>query len=453
MSRVLIAGTGSGCGKTTVTLALLSALKRRGVPVCSFKCGPDYIDPMFHKRVLGLPAFNLDPFFLDKNGLRSLLSAGTADSKTAVIEGVMGYYDGVSNTAEGSTYTVARSTETPVILVVSCKGVANSVGAVMSGFKNYVADSGIRGVIFNHLSAARYPDMVEVAKGAGLIPLGHIPACGEYRVGSRHLGLITAGELKNLNTLIERLGIQAEETLDIDAILKLASGAGELEANAADYSPIAPGTRIAVSRDEAFCFMYDENLLLLERLGCEIVYFSPLEDERLPPDIGGLWLCGGYPELYAQRLSRNKSMLFSIKNAVESGLPTIAECGGFMYLHELLTDSDGKTHVLAGVIRGEVFPTDTLVRFGYVTLTAKSDNLLCRRGGSFRAHEFHYWDSSACGEGFRAKKAAKNMEWDCAYSSGTLYAGFPHLYLYAAPETGVSFVKKAREFQNIGLKK
>jgi len=238
MARILIAGTGSGCGKTTVTLALLSALKRRGTSVCSFKCGPDYIDPMFHKRVLGLPAFNLDPFFLDGNGLRRLLSEGAKDSSLSVIEGVMGYYDGVANTTEGSSFTVSQCTDTPVILVVSCKGVANSVGAIMSGFKNYVPDSGIRGVIFNHLSAARYPDMADVARRAGLLPLGHLPASPEYRLGSRHLGLVTAGELKDLNTLIDKLGAKAEETLDIGGIIKLASEAKLLQAGFSGHKPL-----------------------------------------------------------------------------------------------------------------------------------------------------------------------------------------------------------------------
>lgn len=448
MARILIAGTGSGCGKTTVTLALLSALKRRGTSVCSFKCGPDYIDPMFHKRVLGLPAFNLDPFFLDGNGLRCLLSEGAKNSFLSVIEGVMGYYDGVANTTEGSSFTVAESTDTPVILVVSCKGVANSVGAVMSGFKNYVPNSGIRGVIFNHLSAARYPDMAEVARGAGLLPLGHLPASPEYKLGSRHLGLVTAGELKDLNTLIDKLGAKAEETLDIGAIIKLASRAKALEAENSGHNPISAGARIAVSRDEAFCFMYDESILLLERLGCEIVYFSPLRDDKLPPNIGGLWLCGGYPELYAGRLSKNKSMLRSIKSGIDSGLPTIAECGGFMCLHEGLVDSEGRGHEMAGIIKGRAFPTEQLVRFGYLTLTAKKDNLLCKKGESLRVHEFHYWDSTACGEDFRAKKAAKDIEWDCAYAGDSIFAGFPHLYLYAAPKAGVNFVNKAREFQN-----
>lgn len=360
----------------------------------------------------------------------------------------MGYYDGVANTTVGSSFTVAESTDTPVILVVSCKGVANSVGAVMSGFKNYIPDSGIRGVIFNHLSAARYPDMAEVARSVGLLPLGHLPASPEYRLGSRHLGLVTAGELKDLNTLIDKLGAKAEETLDIGAIMGLASGAKALEAESPERHPISAGARIAVSRDEAFCFMYDESILLLEKLGCEIVYFSPLRDEGLPPDIGGLWLCGGYPELYTGMLSQNKSMLRSIKSGIDSGLPTIAECGGFMYLHEHLADSEGTSHEMVCVIKGRAFPTEQLVRFGYLTLTAKKDNLLCEKGESFNVHEFHYWDSTACGEDFRAKKAAKDIEWDCVYASDSLYAGFPHLYLYAAPETGVSFVNKARKFQN-----
>ena len=445
MSRILIAGTNSGCGKTTVTLAVLSALKARGISVSSFKCGPDYIDPMFHKKVLGIPAFNLDPFFLEHEALRTLLVEGAKGSDVSVIEGVMGYYDGVSNSPEGSTYSVAKITETPVILVVACDGIANSIGAVISGYKKYLPDSGIAGVIFNHLPKWRYPDMAEIAKREGLIPLGCLPVSSEYTLGSRHLGLVTAGELENLSAMLDKLGRQAEVTIDIDALLALASMAAPIHVNDLSTSRSAD-VRIAVSRDEAFCFMYDENIALLKKNGCEIVYFSPLHDKELPQGVGGVWLCGGYPELYAEKLAANKTMLQSIKSGVQAGLPTIAECGGFMYLNETLTDTEGSGHEMSGVVKGEIFPTDRLVRFGYLTITAKKDNLLCAAGGKLRVHEFHYWDSTDCGDGFIAEKATRDAKWDCIHSTETLYAGFPHLYLPAAPDAALSFADKAREY-------
>jgi cobyrinic acid a,c-diamide synthase len=436
-----------------VTIALLRAFINRGLSVSSFKCGPDYIDPLFHKRVLQLPAFNLDPYFSDRDALRALLSEGCAflskdeeDEALAVIEGVMGYYDGVSFTPEGSTYTVAQHTGTPVILVVSCYGIANSVGAVLSGFKNYVKDSRIEGVIFNHLSPALYPQMAETARASGLLPLGFLPRSERFAVGSRHLGLVTAGELQHWDALITSLGKQAEETVDIDGILRLSRGAEPL-ATPPQLLSVLPGARIAVSRDEAFCFMYDETRTLLQSLGAEIVFFSPLEDQKLPDRIGGLWLCGGYPELYAERLAGNRLLLEDIKTKVRAGLPTVAECGGFMYLHELLVTSDGTEHVMAGVIAGKTFPTNSLRRFGYLTLTAKEDNLLCARGAQMRVHEFHYWDSTSCGCGFTAQKAGKDCSWDCVHATKSLYAGFPHLYLRAAPEAAQSFVRKALQYQ------
>ncbi len=445
MSRILIAGTNSGCGKTTVTLAVLSALKARGISVSSFKCGPDYIDPMFHKKVLGIPAFNLDPFFLQGEELRGLLAEGSMGGEISVIEGVMGYYDGVQNSPKGSTFTVAETTDTPVVLVVACDGIANSIGAIISGYKNYVPNSRIAGVIFNHLPKWRYKDMAEVAQREGVVPLGCLPESQEFTVGSRHLGLVTAGELENLGAMLEKLGKQAEETIDIDGLLALASKAEPLGVEVSKNKKPAD-VKIAVSRDEAFCFMYDENLALLRKSGCEIVYFSPLHDKELPPDIGGLWLCGGYPELHAAKLSANKTMLQSIKSSIEAGLPTIAECGGFMYLNESLTDKEGQKHEMAGVIKAGIFPTDRLVRFGYLTITAKEDNLLGSEGACFRVHEFHYWDSTDCGCGYAAKKATRDANWDCIHSTDTLYAGFPHLYLPSAPGAAESFADKARQY-------
>lgn len=436
--RILIAGTNSGCGKTTVTTALLSALRTRGIQLAAFKCGPDYIDPMFHRRALGLPSHNLDPYFSTGEQLRGQLAA--AGDTLCVIEGVMGYYDGIGTDGRASSYHAALETDTPVILVVNGKGLYTSAGAILKGFCEFRPHSNVRGVIFNGVSPMVYRGLVKIAEEAGVTPLGFLPQSEEFTVGSRHLGLITADEIGDLQIRLQKLGEAAAGTLDLDRILRLAESAAPLPPPCPPPASIAQ-VRVAVARDRAFCFLYRENLELLEALGCELCFFSPLTDAALPEGISGLWLPGGYPELHLEALSKNSSMLRSVRDAVEGGLPTVAECGGFLYLHRQV---DGVP--LAGVIPADAHRTERLQRFGYVELTAATDNLLCPAGGSIRAHEFHYYDSTDCGCGFTARKASGAAEYPCIHVSDSLYAGYPHLYLPANPEFATRFVKKAQTY-------
>ena len=435
MKRVLITAPASGSGKTTVTCALLAAFASRGMDVASFKCGPDYIDPMFHEKTAGINAYNLDPFFLDRAALREQFAL-RAGRDISVIEGAMGYYDGIAMTTDASCYTVARATETPAILVFDARKSGNSIAAVMAGFKAYRPDSGIEGVIFNGITAARYPDMERLAREAGLIPLGYLPFDGTAVVESRHLGLVTPDEVGDIRQKLQKLGKTAEETIDIDGVIKLAGTAPPIEKPAQIHAAESPRVRVAVARDRALFFLYKETIARFERFGGEIVYFSPLCDDRLPPDINALYLPGGYPELYAAELSKRAAMLEDIRNAVASGLPTIAEGGGFMLLHDTL---DG--YPMAGAIAGAVQKTDRLQRFGYMTMTAGEDNLLCPAGGEIRAHECHYWASNIPGGAFSAKKAGRGEKYNCALATETLYAGFPHLYI--DDKTAKRFIEKA----------
>lgn len=436
--RLLIAGTHSGCGKTTVTLALLSALKARDLPLCAFKCGPDYIDPLFHREALGLPSRNLDPFFFSGDQLRGALAR--QPDKLCLVEGVMGYYDGVGPQGDYSSYEVARQTQTPVVLVVNAKGMYASAGALLQGFRGYKADSGIRGVIFNGVSASLYPGLARIAREAGLRPLGCLPREEGLSIASRHLGLITAGEVDDLKEKLQKLGELAGQGIDLEGVIELAAEAAALKPLPSSLSPFPAPVRLAVARDEAFCFLYRENLETLEALGCELCFFSPLRDEALPDNIGGLYLPGGYPELHAQALSQNGAMLKGIREAVLCGLPTLAECGGFLYLHEQLDGFE-----MAGVIPARAFRTDRLRRFGYVTLRAGEDNLLCRAGDSIRAHEFHYYESESPGGCFTAVKP-DGRTWDCVHASHTLWAGFPHLYFPANESFAIEFVRKAANY-------
>ena len=440
MSRIIISGTNSGCGKTTVTLALLSALRDQGLRLRSFKCGPDYIDPIFHRELMGLSTRNLDPFFSDGPALRRALAENN-DFDISIIEGVMGYYDGLAATVRASTYEVAKKTETPVILVLDPKGMSASAAAIMRGFKGYKKDSRIVGVIFSCLSEKMYPYMKQLAEDSGLRPLGFLPKRPELSISSRHLGLVTDFSKADMQRKLGLLGQLAEKYIDLSALCALAGAAPEL--TELPEAPPVPenGPKIAVARDGAFCFIYEENLQALRNRGCELLFFSPLRDKALPQGASGLYLPGGYPELYAARLSENTPMLKAIKQAVTSGLPTIAECGGFMYLHKKLDDFP-----MADVIPARAYKTDCLKRFGYITLRSEKDSLISSAGGLIPSHEFHYWESTDPGESFTAEKAGSKTLYPCVHATDSLYAGFPHLYFPASPEIAQRFTKKALEY-------
>ena len=439
--RLVLAGTNSGCGKTTVTCAVLQALISRGLRVGAAKCGPDYIDPMFHSRVIGAKSSNLDSFFFDRDTMRYLLAHNTQGCDVTVIEGVMGYYDGLGLTStRASTYAAARETSSPVVLVVNARGAALSVLASVEGFLHFAPDSGIQGVILNGCSAMSYgPLSRELENRLGVRACGYLPRLPECALESRHLGLITADEVADLQEKLRKLAAEAEKTLDILTLLELADAAPPLR-----FIPPAlpePGTpvRIGVARDRAFCFYYEDSLDLLRQLGAELVPFSPLADERLPDGVQGLYLGGGYPELYAAQLAENRTLRGQLREVVHAGMPCIAECGGFMYLTEAIGE-----HPMVGFLPGRCFDAGKLARFGYVTLTAERDNLLCRAGGSIPAHEFHHWDAEQTGDAFTAAKPF-GRSWPCVFATDTLYAGYPHFHFYANPSFAVRFLDACRK--------
>ncbi len=435
VSRVVLAGSGSGCGKTTAVCAVLQALADRGLDVGAFKCGPDYIDPMFHRRITGNSG-NLDPFFFDADTLSWLLARYGGGRQVNVVEGVMGYYDGLGLSDEASTWTVARATRSPVVLILNAKGASRSLLAVLEGFLRFHEDSGIRGVIFNRCSPSLYPLLAEAVQerfGDGILPLGYLPSMPDCSLESRHLGLVTAAEVEDLQEKLRALSLQAEKTLDLDGLLRLAASAEELSCEGPKLPERAEGVRIAVAMDRAFCFYYEESLDVLRDMGAELVPFSPMEDAALPADIHGLYLGGGYPELYTERLSANASMLASVRAALNGELPCIAECGGFMYLTERIAGVP-----MVGFLPGDCRDTGKLTRFGYVNLIAGEDNLLCRAGESIPAHEFHHWDCSEPGSRFTAAKPS-GRKWACAQAGKRLYAGFPHFHFLANPAFAENF--------------
>ena len=450
--RILLAAGSSGSGKTLITCGLLEALVERGLKTASFKCGPDYIDPMFHSRVIGTKSRNLDTFFTGSEVTKYLLTRNARDCEIAVMEGVMGFYDGVAGTTTtASAYDLAKVTDTPVILIVNSRGMSVSLAAYVKGFLEYKKDSHIKGVIFNQMSPMLYPRMKKLLEEElGVAVLGYVPKVEDCVIESRHLGLVLPDEIPELKDRLHKLAGVLEETLDIDRILELAGEAPDLldakPESVTDFRLSEP-VRIGVAEDEAFCFFYADNFRLLGEMGAEIVPFSPMEDKQLPDDLDGLLLYGGYPELNGKKLEQNTTMKDMIREKLKAGMPCMAECGGFMYLHEEMEGMDGNFYQMAGVIPGKAYRTPKLSRFGYVTLTQKKPALGMEDFGEIPAHEFHYFDSENCGGDFHAAKPESKRGWDCIHGTDTMLAGFPHLYYYGNPEVPKAFLKKCLAYK------
>ena len=458
-NRVMLAGMKSHSGKTTITCALLEVLRRRGLDPASFKCGPDYIDPMFHEKILGIESRNLDTYFAGRSGVRRAVAACT--HRLAVIEGVMGLYDGadVKSTA-CSSYEIASAAETPIILIVDAAGAGRTI---LSWIKGMLADDTahlIRGLILNRCSAGHYKSLQGVleseltAAGFHVRLLGAVPACNEIRLESRHLGLIMPGEIEGIRDKIRSAADLLEENVNVEGILELMEEAGELSVSSEEpetvLSPAGKGLTLAVARDEAFCFYYKENLEMFERRGVTIRFFSPLHDRELPGDADAFLLGGGYPENHLRQLSRNRSMLESIRDAAERGMPSLAECGGFMYLHRAVSDIHGERFAMAGVIDGECFYTGHLVRFGYMQIEAVNSgggatDSLAESLVGMRGHEFHYYDSTLSGDVFVAGKPFRHTKWNCIVTEHGGVWGFPHFYYGSNGKFLDAFVSRMRE--------
>ena len=450
--RVLFAAPRSGGGKTTVVCGMLSAMMRRGLATVGFKCGPDYIDPMFHRTVLGTPSFNLDLFFQGEGEAISLMARESRGAGVAVVEGVMGFYDGMGACDEtASAYHVARATRTPVVLVVDGKGASLSVAAVVKGFMDMRADSNIRGVILNRVSSSMCKMLAPaIERECGIPLLGCLPCDAAYSLESRHLGLVSAGEVEGVREKMQLIADALEANVDVDAVLEIARSAPAVQCEPWQTAPVVGGSAgdapvVAVADDEAFCFYYAENLQMLEDLGARIVRFSPLRDSELPAEADALYLGGGYPELHGPELEANASMRESVRAACESGMPVFAECGGFMYLQNSLEDLDGNPHQMAGFIDSHARYTGKLTRFGYVNLECLHGGGFSEEGEVFPAHEFHYYDSSCNGSAYRAAKPSGSRSWECFVQQGNVLAGYPHVYFPAARGFAERFVGSAAE--------
>ena len=444
LPRFMIAAPASGSGKTLVTCGVLQALVNRGLKVASFKCGPDYIDPMFHSRVIGARSKNLDAFFVGEDTLRYLFGRTAETCDISVVEGVMGFYDGISIlSSEASSYDVSQKLDIPVILLLNCRGASMSVLPMLKGFLEFRPNN-IKGVIFNNMSQRVYETLAPAAREMGVEPIGYVPKVSDLVLESRHLGLVLPSEIEELKDKLNRLAEVLEGTLDMDLLIRIASQAPNMEYSAPEVRRIDGNVRIGLAADETFCFTYEDNVELLERCGAEIVRFSPMEDERLP-DVDGIVLSGGYPELHSAELESNTTMLTDIRQRIAEGMPCIAECGGFMYLHDRMEGSDGKMHGMCGVIPGEVRNTGKLTRFGYATFSPLKGDGVTQGEISVKGHEFHYWDSDNCGSDWKAVKTG-GREYTCMHDTGRMLAGYPHLYYYSNPEFATRFLERCLEY-------
>lgn len=452
--RIMLAAPVSGSGKTLLTCGILELFRRHGEHPCAFKCGPDYIDPMFHRVVCGFAGANLDSFFLPPEKVRNLFTetCRRENAGSAVLEGVMGYYDGVSGTTEqASSYDISRITKTPVILVVNARGTSLSAAALVRGFQEFRPDSRIAGVLLNRCRkevAAMIGSVIE--ENCHIPVVGYVPMEKEFEIKDRHLGLYLPHEMADIHDRIKKLADRMEETVDWEKLSAIADSAEELpetDSSEGRTSPEMNGTaqeeirfRVALAKDEAFCFYYQENMRLLESMGAEIVPFSPMHDKELPEDIDGLIIGGGYPENYGPILSENRTMLSSVWSALEGKMPLLAECGGFEYLHESVRGSDGVWYPMAGYFDLRAERNASLGHFGYVTVTLPD-------GSKIRSHEFHYWESTDPGDAWLAEKP-NGKRWRCEHDiDGVQYAGFPHLYYPSAPAFARKFAENCRAFR------
>ena len=450
MAGFMITAASSGSGKTMITCGLLELFKRKGLNPLACKCGPDYIDGLFHKQVLELEGMNLDSYFEAPEELRDKYSRLSKDH-LPVVEGVMGYFDGLGgSTTRASSWEVAHILDLPAVLVVDARGASVSLAAVIKGFLEFERPMGsqIKAVIFNRMSPMLYPRIRElVERETGIRAAGFVPELDFLKVGSRHLGLVLPEEIAGLREQMNRLGKCLEETIDWEFLEELGAekeGRDALEEENTEASCTAAFSfRLGIAMDEAFCFYYQDNLRLLERLGGELVYFSPIHDRSLPEQLDGLILGGGYPELYCEALSLNESMREAVKKAAEGGLPVLGECGGYLYLLEELEAEDGRIWPMTGVLKGKGYKKGKNSRFGYIGVEAEKDSLYLNPGEQIRGHEFHYWDCEVLEEEWvmRAKKPVGNRSWPCIRIKNQVMAGFPHLFYPSCPAFAVRFAK------------
>ena len=449
--RILIAATQSGSGKTTIAGGLLAALRRRGLRVCGYKIGPDYIDPGHHRLAGNCPVYNLDTWMTDEPTMAALFARTASEAEIAVAEGVMGLYDG-GRGGVSSSAQIAKLLKLPVALVIDARSMGESAAAAALGFRQYDREVDLRGVILNRLGSASHLEMIRSALDRIGIPLlGALMRDEGLALPERHLGLVPAEEAPDLER-VERIRTAAERGLDIEALLAVARSAPPLRAESPPApQPFARGVRLAVAYDEAFSFYYPESLSALEDRGAELVFFSPIRDGTLP-DAHGLVLGGGFPEVFARELSANRTLRAAVAEAAAHGMPILAECGGFMYLTRSLTDFRGESFEMARVVPARCRMNDRLQTVGYVEARALRDTAICPEGAVLRGHEFHFSsvepDSpEAFPYAFALTRPRTGATCSGGYAKGNVLASYLHLNLTGSPAAADRFLRHCLEFE------
>ncbi len=448
--RLVLGGTSSGVGKTTITAGLIAALKERGHRVQPFKCGPDYIDPGYLALAAGVPCHNLDSWMLSPEAMIELFIHSARDGDMAIVEGVMGLYDGRNGLGSiGSTAEIAKWLSAPVILVVNVAGMSESAAAIALGYRQLDRAVDIAGVILNQVASPSHLRLVTEAieKRAAVPVVGYLPQKAKLSLPERHLGLVPTAESEELNKFLERLRRQIEATIDVARIIQLAEGAQampppkERRLFPKKREPVLAA--IAVARDEAFNFYYQHNLDLLESWGAEIKYFSPLNDRRLPPDVQGVYIGGGFPEVYAAELSANTEMKNELTRAISSGMPCYAECGGLMYISQGIIDFNGNRFAMAGLLSGWAEMQKRRQRLGYAVAEVARDSILARRGQRLRGHLFHWSrrpgpvrDQAA----YRILEPKEQLEGFVTGPDSNILASYLHLHFGSEPSLARRFV-------------
>ncbi len=452
---MVIAGTKSGCGKTTVSLGLMAAFLQRGLKVAPFKVGPDFIDPGHHTRVTGVKSRNLDGWMLSRRYNRDLFNRSAARFHLAVVEGVMGLFDGYDGTSEaGSTAQMAKWLALPVILLVDAASMARSAAAVVLGFERFDPALAYAGVIFNNVAGPRHLQYLRQALEASVsMPcLGGLPRAPEVSIPERHLGLVTREEHPLTDDAIRHLARHVTEHIDLDGLLaRLPERAVPVPEKRGGALGVEKPVRLAVAKDEAFCFYYPDNLELLEAAGARLVFFSPIKGKRLPPDVDGLYLGGGYPELFARKLAQNASLRNAVKAKSRQGMPVYAECGGFMFLCERLRDLSGRSFPMCGCFPFESRMTPRLKALGYREVTLKTDTVIGKRGQVLKGHEFHYSELiSSPAEVATVYRITDRSGLDKppeGYCIHRTLGSYTHLHFGSQPEAAAAFVESCRRFQ------
>ena len=454
MKKIVIAGTTSGVGKTTVTTGLIGALCKRGLKVQPFKAGPDYIDPSYHTQISGTPSRNLDTWLLSPDTIIELFNRAVQGKDIAVIEGVMGLYDGHSSTGEeGSTAELAKLLQAPVVLVLDSRKGARSMAAMVTGYNTFDKSLNLAGVILNGIGSEEHLKICQEAieHYTDIKVLGHLPRRDGLSLPERHLGLIPTVEGPASNEFLEALTVQCEASLDIPEILRIAEQTAPLKTQGSVFpaAPVSPVSRIAVAKDKAFSFYYQDSLDILEAWGAEIVPFSPLQDRVLPDNISGLYIGGGFPELYAEELAANDSIKQAMNNAAGQGMPVYAECGGLMYLGENIKDFQGKNHRMSGILPLRSRIDNHRLSLGYRTVQSLNDGPLLNKGEIVRGHEFHWSvleDRVDSSYAYRIIDKGNIFE---GVQRNNILASYVHLHMGSLPSMATRFIETCRRFQEM----